>query len=243
MNDLTRSSSSSSSDNCNYCVNNCSCLETGYVSQIGEKISTCANGKREEVIWAFGINISTAGKPTPRTTPTRREFLTDFFRNIIGQKHLFVKSTVSLVLNFFLAISILCTIFLYGNRDSPRILSTLNETQVCIACNGLGLHRSALSAYKQLYNIDRIKTDAGSYLCCYENQRHVYWLLHMVFLRSQYLEGGDNRDPLYRHAALTYLHAVQGLQPAISRWDSKKNKRCGNEATMSKPHLQFKFHW
>jgi hypothetical protein len=56
----------------------------------------------------------------------------------------------------------------------------LNETQVCIACNGLGLHRSALSAYKQLYNIDRIKTDAGSYLCCYENQRHVYWLLHMV---------------------------------------------------------------
>jgi hypothetical protein len=52
------------------------------------------------------------------------------------QKHLFVKSTVSLVLNFFLAISILCTIFLYGNRDSPRILSTLNETQVCIACNG-----------------------------------------------------------------------------------------------------------
>ncbi|VDI15985.1 Hypothetical predicted protein [Mytilus galloprovincialis] len=213
MNDLTRSSSSSSSDNCNYCVNNCSCLETGYVSQIGEKISTCANGKREEVIWAFGINISTAAKPTPRTTSTRREFITIFFRNLIGQKHLFVKSTVSLVLNFFLAISILCTLFLYGNRDSPRILSTLNETQVCIACNGLGLHRSALSAYKQLYNIDRVKTDEGSLLCCYENQRHVYWLLHMVFLRSQYLEGGDNRDPLYRHAALTYLHAVQVPQP------------------------------
>lgn len=180
MNDLTRSSSSSSSDNCNYCVNNCSCLETGYVSQIGEKISTCANGKREEVIWAFGINISTAGKPSPRTIPSRRELLTNFFRNVIGQKHLFVKSTVSLVLNFFLAISILCTIFLYGNRDSPRVLSTLNETQVCIACNGLGLHRSALSAYKQLYNIDRVKTYEGSLLCCYENQRHVYWLLHMV---------------------------------------------------------------